>query len=257
MRAQGSILLASAAVAAAAAVASGCSGAPAAADRVAAATVPPPAPRAEVRGSAGWDAPPAMTATAATPEGFEDAASLRTWGYLEGDGGRTGFGVRGGALVVAPPRAAWSGRHRAFFLHRTIQGDFDVRTRVRVSAARTTAAQAGLLVRGAPPGGRPGEAWLSLATGREAGRRVVRLLDTRAGASRATSADGPAGWTRLRLRRRADLFEVFVGAPGGWTQTAAIQREDLPPALQVGVQASGGPHGAGARVLVDWVRFGA
>jgi hypothetical protein len=194
-----------------------------------------------------------MAAGAVVPEDFDEVADLRTWGYLEGDGGRTSFGVRGGALVVETPHAVWAGRQRGFFLHRTIHGDFDVRTRVRVRAA---GALAGLLVRGAPPGGRPGEAWLSLATGLDAGRRVLRLTDTRAGASRTTAADGRAGWVRLRLRRRADLFEVFVGLPGGgWTQTAAIQREDLPPALQVGVQVSGGAHGSpGGRAAVDWVR---
>jgi hypothetical protein len=239
----------------------GCGGdaADPAAPAAAAAAVPTPSPHPE----AGWAAPVRPLAGAWT-EPFASGAALKRWGYVEGDYGRNRFRVHGGRLEVVPPKSSWVNAHRAFYLYRGVRGDFDVRTRLRVTGRDGPDPHAdwslsGLLVRAGGAQGTP-ENWIALRAGRVGGRRVFERKTTERSQSQLALLGGRAGWTQLRIVRRGERFTLLTRPDGGaWKRRTTYARPDLPATLQVGIDAFSGLGSARAdlRSEVDWIRFAA
>ena len=210
---------------------------------------------------AGWAAP-ARPLSHPWTEGFSSGAALERWGYVEGDFGRNRFRVHHGDLVVEPAKSWWVGAHRAFYLYRPVRGDFDVRTRLRVTGRAGGDPHAdwslsGLLVRSPGRDGAP-EDWLALRTGQVSGHRVFERKTTVRSRSRLALLGAHAGWTQLRIVRHGARFALFTRPDGGvWKRRSTYVRPDLPRTVQVGVDAfsgQGSPR-ADLRSQVDWIRF--
>jgi hypothetical protein len=224
------------------------------------------APGPSAHRSAGWSAPAAVRGdrTAELSEEFRSGAALRRWGYFEGDFGRNRLVVGAGAREVVPPRSTWVDGHRGFYLYREVRGDFDVRARVRVSGrdGRVPTADwslSGLLVRASPPDDGGAENWVALRVGRAQSRWVVERKSTEGSRSRLRLTPARSGAADLRIVRHGSRFVLFSRAAGagGWHRRGAFVRADLPPALEVGIDAFGGassPH-PDLRSRVAWVRF--
>ena len=189
---------------------------------------------------------------------FDDAASLSAWrshaaaeGWPEmlksADVGRTAPG----ALYLEPHTSGWYADFRAPFLFRDVTGDFDVTTRIRAagkaSAVPTvTWSLAGLMVR--EPRSTTmetweprAENWLFITTGVAAqpGAPVVETKTTVNGRSALTLHPVRAGWIELRIVRAGPSFLILYREDGerAWTLHERFFRPDLPPTVQVGVNA--------------------
>ena len=247
--------------------AAGCGGDPVTASVAAARTPTAAAPTSAAgHGTAGWSAPSTLPGTRvrALSEEFASAGALRDWGYFEGDFGGNTLRVRDGKLDVEVPRSAWVNGHRAFYVYRSVRGDFDVRARVRVTgrAGGVPAADwslSGLLVRAAPRSDGDPENWVSLRKGRVGGRWVLERKTTQSSRSRVALVDDRAGWTELRIVRCGPRFALFARSGGDdrWRARGTVVRGDLPEALEVGIDALSGQRSprADLRSRVDWVRF--
>ncbi|HEX2205496.1 MAG TPA: hypothetical protein VHG91_19450 [Longimicrobium sp.] len=240
---------------------------------------------------------PAPTADlAALSDEFDDPASLAAWtshakaeGWPEQaarvDVGRT----ERGALYLEPGTSGWYADFRAPFLFKEVTGDFDARTRIRAagkaSAVPTvTWSLAGLMVREprrttmeswAPNG----ENWLFITTG-VAARPGEPLIETKTTVNSRSALDlhpVKAGWIELRVVRVGPEFILLFREDGAraWTVHERFHRPDLPPTVQVGINAYTGwdsmreywndPAGynrqalagrdADLAVTVDYVRF--
>ena len=234
---------------------------------------------------------------------FADASTLSRWRWFheaEGwpdhvrraDVGRT----RAGQLYVEPHTSGWYAEFHGPFLFKMVEGDFDVRARVRAGPAL----EEGVLPDSALPGQvwslagvmvreprrvtsanwEPrGENWLFLTTGiaEPLGRPVLESKTTVNGRSALKLRPGRAGWVELRVVRLGPTFLLLYRYDdGAWVLHERFYRPDLPPALQVGLNAytdwntaqraglttpqafnttvmvDGKPD---LGLLVDWVRF--
>lgn len=213
-----------------------------------------------VNGPGGGSAPSLTPITSLSDE-FDGAASLGRWrshGAVEGwpEMIRTvdADASARGALYLEPTVSGWFADFRGPFLFQEVTGDFVATTRVLARGTAgalpsTTWSLAGLMVREprtttAQTWEPRGENWLFATTGIAArpGAPVLETKTTVNGRSALNLHPVPAGWMELRIVRvRAD-FLVFYRPEGAaeWTLQERFYRPDLPPTLQVGVNAYSG-----------------
>lgn len=202
--------------------------------------------------------PAATEDVAALSDEFDDAASLARWrshavaeGWPEmaraADVNRTAPG----ALYLEPHTSGWYADFRAPFLFREVTGDFVATTRIRAAGKAggvpsVTWSLAGLMVREPrrttmetwTPNG---ENWLFATTGAAArpGEPVLETKTTVNGRSALTLHPVRPGWLELRIARVGADFLILYREEGAaaWTLRERFHRPDLPPTVQVGINA--------------------
>lgn len=155
-----------------------------------------------------------------------------------------------GELHLEPWTSGWYADFHAPFVFREVAGDFVVTTRMRADGLagglpRTAWSLAGLMVR-APRAVTPatwspgGEDWLFITTGvaDDVAQLVIETKSTRHSVSRLRLHQARAGWVELRITRRGAAFELASRWDGEeWVVRDRFDRPDLPPAVQVGLNA--------------------
>lgn len=156
-----------------------------------------------------------------------------------------------GALHLQPYHAAWVRDLNAPFLFQTIQGDFDVRTRVRVRGAAAaspggTWSLGGLMARS--PNGLDAKTWearrenwhfLTTGVGLDRGQPVTETKGTYNSYSSLKLRPFEAGWVELRLVR-VGMTLFALARPDGtkdWQVRDRFYRMEPNPAMQVGLIA--------------------
>jgi hypothetical protein len=193
-----------------------------------------------------------------------------------------------GALHLQPFDSAWVRDKVAPFLFQTVEGDFDVRARVRVrSAGRAvpggTWSLGGLMAR--VPNGKSAADWepfrenwhfITTGVGLERGAPVTETKGTYNSYSSLKLRPFGSGWVELRLVRVGmTLFALARPQGGKWQVRDRFYRMEPNPNMQVGLIAytasddvPPGPENAGATnravdrqarvdmlMDVDWIRF--
>ena len=154
-----------------------------------------------------------------------------------------------GHFFVVPQSGAWWAGYHGVYYFKEVTGDFSITTRVRVTGKGGGEPTkiwtiSGLLVR-APgdtklsPDARK-ENWIYVMTGR--GPAEGRVIDAKSTLNSINAWDiTPAqpGWYELRVARIGPLFIALCRPDGGeWTLRKRILREDLPEALQAGINVT-------------------
>jgi len=222
-------------------------------------SLPLAAQRRVVAGPGASANPGALPPITSLGDEFDDPASLGRWtshGAAEGWPEMIrSLGIGGGGVLrLEPTVSGWYADFRGPFLFQEVTGDFVATTRVRARGKSgdlpsVTWSLAGLMVREprattAQTWEPRAENWLFATTGvaGQAGQPVIETKTTVNGRSALNLHPVPAGWMELRIVRvRAD-FLVFARAEGAaqWTLQERFHRPDLPPTLQVGVNAYSG-----------------
>jgi hypothetical protein len=191
--------------------------------------------------------------------------SLAGWQTMSGDigdGGATTWVVKNGQLVVHVAQSSWVNAQHAFYLWKTVDGDFDLSARVLTTGEHSRLAGdgwslAGLLVRDPLAAGTPKEQWLNWSVGRVRGRNVFEAKTTQDGESHLSLLSAKPVWVDLRVVRHGATFKLYRRYAGRrWTEAWHFVRPDLGSELQVGVDAQSG-FGMAADLVahVDWVHF--
>ena len=209
----------------------------------------------------------AAAALAAMPTVGDEFAdpSLPGWQATVGDvtdGGTTTWAVENGQLVVHVAQSSWVNARHAFYLWRTVDGDFDVSARVLATGEHGRLptgdwSLAGLLVRDPRAEETATEQWLGWTVGRVRGRNVLERKTTQNAVSQLVLLPARALRVDLRIVRRGASFTLYRRYPGKtWLKVYRYLRPDLGSTLQVGIDAQSG-YGTGADLVarVDWVRF--
>lgn len=226
---------------------------------------------------------------------FDAATSLAGWQRFDGAGGWPDMTRRidvnataPGSLYLEPFSSGWYAELHAPFVYRTVSGNFDVTARVRVSGLagdlpQRTWSLAGLMVREARPETPQtwtprGENWLFITTGvaAEPGVPVFETKTTVNSRSNLKLRPARSGWVELRIVRWGPVFVLLSKYDGeAWQVMERFYRADLPPTVQVGVNAysdwdslgelRNDPVRANTTVVrdgrpdlalrVDWIRF--
>lgn len=193
-----------------------------------------------------------------------------------------------GALRLEPYDSAWVRDRVAPFLFQTVEGDFDMRARVRVSGANSaspggTWSLGGLMARA--PNGATAETWkpfrenwhfITTGVGLERGAQVTETKGTYNSYSSLKLRPFASGWIELRLVRVGmTLFALAREDGGAWKVRDRFYRMESNPRMQVGLIAYTGsddiPPGpedpvklnhtvntqarVDMRMDVDWIRF--
>jgi hypothetical protein len=195
-----------------------------------------------------------------------------------------------GALNLQPYDSAWVRDLNAPFLYHTVQGDFDVRARVRVRGASSavpggTWSLGGLFAR--VPNGLTADTWqprrenwhfITTGVGHVRGESMTETKGTYNSYSSLKLRPFPSGWIELRLVRVGMSLVAMARAEGeaAWQVRDRWYRMENNPAMQVGLvayttsdeSARTGPENppainttvdATARtdmmLEVDWIRF--
>jgi hypothetical protein len=195
-----------------------------------------------------------------------------------------------GALHLQPYDSAWVRDLNAPFLFKTLQGDFDVRARVRVRGLNGdvpggTWSLGGLMAR--VPNGLDASTWkpraenwnfITTGVGHEAGKVMTETKATFNSTSSLKLRPYRSGWVELRLVRSGMAMFALArpDANSPWQVRDRFYRMESPPPIQVGLIAytsspdvpDGGPEDPerinryvprDARVdmalEVDWIRF--
>lgn len=193
-----------------------------------------------------------------------------------------------GALNLQPYDSGWVRDKIAPFLFQTVEGDFDVRARVRVrGAARDIAggtwSLGGLMAR--IPNGQTADTWkpfrenwhfITTGVGLEHGKPVTETKGTYNSYSSLKLRPFPPGWVELRLVRVGmTLFALARPEGGEWQVRDRFYRMDPGAMMQVGLIAytssddlQPGPENAAVSnrtvdkelrvdmlMDVDWIRF--
>jgi hypothetical protein len=156
-----------------------------------------------------------------------------------------------GALHLQPYDSAWVRDLNAPFLFKTVQGDFDVRARVRVRGLTGpvpggTWSLGGLMARA--PNGIDATTWkpraenwnfITTGVGHEAGKVMTETKATYNSTSNLKLRPWESGWTELRLVRSGmAMFALARSGPDQpWQVRDRWYRMEAPPAVQVGVIA--------------------
>ena len=156
-----------------------------------------------------------------------------------------------GALHLQPYHSAWVRDLSAPFLFQTIQGDFDVRARVRVYGASTavpggTWSLGGLMAR--VPNGLDSSSWeprrenwhfLTTGVGLERGQPVTETKGTYNSYSSLKLRPFQSGWVELRLVRVGMTLFALARPDGAdkWQLRDRFYRMEPNPAMQVGLIA--------------------
>jgi len=159
--------------------------------------------------------------------------------------------VENGVLTIEPGTSGWFADKNAPFLFTLVKGDFDVRARVLASGLQnrlpeTVWSLGGLMVR-VPKNTNKDEwkpkeeNWLFLTTGvaEETGKRVVETKYTINSKSNLKLRDVKDGWITLRIVRVGNSFILLTKLDDdkSWTVRDRYYIADLPPVLQVGINA--------------------
>jgi hypothetical protein len=159
-----------------------------------------------------------------------------------------------GQLFVAPYTSTWFEDYRGVYLYKEVTGDFDVTTRIQATGKHgpipdRTFSLAGLMAR-APrditmdtwvPGH---ENWVFITTGygdnepRRAGKQQIETKTTVNSHSVLELVPVTTGWVDLRVVRIGPTFLMLYRPDGGaWILSKRYTRTDLPPTLEVGLNA--------------------
>lgn len=205
-------------------------------------------------------------ATAATPvaglaalgDEFNDASSLAAWSRFDQVYGWPDKSKRldidtgtPGALRIEPYDSAWVRDLHAPYLFKTVEGDFDVRARVRVRGESTPAptdtwALGGLLVRF--PGFTTARTWeprrenwmfITTGIGDRPGEVMTETKLTVNSDSSLKLRPFGSGWVELRMVRVGSAFIALARADGEreWQVRDRFHRMLAPPQMQVGLTA--------------------
>lgn len=156
-----------------------------------------------------------------------------------------------GALHLQPYSSAWVRDLHAPFLYKTLQGDFDVRARVRVRGLKSdipggTWSLGGLMAR--VPNRSTAENWepraenwnfITTGVGHEPGKVMIETKATYNSNSSLKLRPHVSGWVELRLVRvgMSTFALAREGGDGRWRVRDRFYRMDAPPAVQVGLIA--------------------
>ncbi len=159
--------------------------------------------------------------------------------------------IKDGFLEMEPWTSGWYADYHAPFLFKEITGDFSVECRLLISGVKkanpsATWSLSGLMVRSpreissenwVPKG----ENWIFLTTGvaRSVDRPVFETKTTINSKSTLKLHPNKLDWVQLRIVRTATLFTLYYkyDQDVDWIQIEQFSRPDLPPKLQVGINA--------------------
>jgi hypothetical protein len=180
-------------------------------------------------------------------------AGWQQWHTTEGqpDKWKT-LAAQNGLLQLQPYASGWYGDYAAPFMFKMVEGNFDVRTKIKVRGEKDGLPQtewslAGLMVRqprraGAAPEPRS-ENWLFLTTGiaEPKGSPVMEAKSTTNSISNLKLRPAREGWVELRIVRVQASFILLYRYEGeAWTVLERLYRPQLPYQLQVGINAYSG-----------------
>lgn len=185
---------------------------------------------------------------------FNDTASLQQWSLFHAAEGYPNkiksVGVNQGKLELQPKASGWYADYQAPFLFKTITGNFDVRTKVKVSGANSTLptvdwSLAGLMVRQPKQTNketwRPRqENWLFITTGiaEQTDLPVFEVKSTNNSLSNLKLRPGKTGWVELRIVRVEAAFILLARYEGeAWQILERFYRPVMMGPLQVGLNA--------------------
>jgi hypothetical protein len=203
-------------------------------------------------------APPAAADLAGLGDEFNDASSLAAWSRFDQVYGWPDKSRRldvdastPGALRIEPYDSAWVRDLHAPYLFKTVEGDFDVRARVRVRGESTAAptdtwALGGLLVRF--PGFTTARTWeprrenwmfITTGIGDRPGEVMTETKLTVNSDSSLKLRPFKDGWVELRMVRVGSAFIALARADGEreWQVRDRFHRMLAPPLMQVGLTA--------------------
>lgn len=180
-------------------------------------------------------------------------ANWQQWHTTEGQPDKwKSIQIKNDVLHLQPLASGWYADFAAPFLYKTVDGNFDVRTKIKVSGEKDALPQtewslAGLMVRQPR---RPGAAWeprqenwLFLTTGiaEPKGVPVFEAKTTNNSISNLKLRPAREGWVELRIVRINASFILMYRYEGEeWTILERLYRPLLPIRLQVGINAYSG-----------------
>jgi regulation of enolase protein 1 (concanavalin A-like superfamily) len=153
-----------------------------------------------------------------------------------------------GKLVLEMGTSGWFADKNAPFLYKEINGDFDVRARIKASGVQGNISQTqwslgGLMVRVPKRTGKDQwkpkeENWMFITTGvaEEPGKQVIETKYTLNSKSNLKLRDAKAEWITLRVTRVGNAFIMMFkyDQDKTWTVHDRFYLVDWPPTLQVG-----------------------
>ena len=200
---------------------------------------------------------PAETSLDSLSEEFTEPTFLKSWQLLHTienfpDKIRS-VGIDKGLLSLQPYASGWYGDYQAPFLFKNISGNFDVRTKIKVSGLSQSLPQnewslAGLMVRQASPRTSDNweprqENWLFFTTGiaEPKSSAVFEVKTTSNSVSNLKLRPAKEGWVELRIVRIQASFILLYRYPSEeWTIIEHFYRPLMPHHLQVGINAYSG-----------------
>ncbi|HEX7770142.1 MAG TPA: hypothetical protein VF422_08935 [Dokdonella sp.] len=203
-------------------------------------------------------APAHATRLAGLGDEFDDASTLREWSRFNEVYGWPDKAKRldvdtttPGALHLQPYDSAWVRDVHAPYLYKTVEGDFDVRARVRVRGHETasptdTWALGGIMLRF--PGFHTARTWeprrenwmfITTGIGHRPGEVMTETKSTANSDSSLKLRPFRAGWVELRMVRVGSAFIALARADGEkeWQVRDRFHRMLAPPRMQVGLVA--------------------
>lgn len=200
---------------------------------------------------------------------FNNASTLASWQQWHTAEGQPdkwkATQVKNGVLELQPYASGWYADYAAPFLYKTIDGNFDVRTKIKVSGEKDALPQtewslAGLMVRQPKKPGATWEPrqenWLFLTTGiaEPKGSPVFEAKTTNNSISNLKLRPAKEGWVELRIVRMQASFILMYRYEGEeWTVLERLYRPQMPFQLQVGINAYSGWNAIPANVKADAV----
>lgn len=198
-----------------------------------------------------------VTTLETNSDDFNNAATLSNWQQFHTtenypDKIRS-LTIKDGVLSLQPFASGWYADYQAPFLFKTIAGDFDVRTKVKVSGTTNDLPSsewslAGLMVRQAKRSTSENwqprqENWLFITTGiaEPKGIPMFEVKTTNNSMSNLKLRPARKGWVELRVVRIQASFILMYRYEGEqWTILERFYRPLMPPQVQVGLNAYSG-----------------
>ena len=191
---------------------------------------------------------------------FDDTASLSRWKLAHETEGfpnkikKLAIDKAGNSLLLLEPGASgWYADYQAPFIFKMVNGNFDVRMKIKISSTGTALpladwSLAGLMVRQpkrtTKETWKPKEEnWLFITTGiaHQPGLPVIEVKTTNNSLSNLKLRPVLNGWLELRIVRLDASFILMARNEGqSWQVLERFYRPLLPPNLQVGISAYSG-----------------
>lgn len=189
---------------------------------------------------------------ARTLSSWQDHATIEGWpSWIEAVDVDT---TSKGHLYLVPLTSGWYQDYRGVFLFKEVTGDFDVSTRIQATGKQSELPKrafslSGLMVRQprqvTMETWQPDrENWMFITTGfgdhhpQRAGKPQIETKTTTNSRSSLVLRLSRHGWVDLRVVRVGKTFLMLYRFPGdAWQISQIYQRPDLPPTLQVGLNA--------------------